>query len=535
MIAPEGGKDGSGGILTPRPPWVWGTVGAVLVLALLIPLISPLITPPKYDEFIIVYDAQRLVNGQVPFRDYFSFLPPGTYYLLALAYLPFGGGSLTVARYATLGFVLTGWWLLWMGLRRSGWPAAEALPLSLMYPMCLYPFWPVPSHHWVALLCCAAFFWAVAGGNWARTTRGHVLVGALVGAALAVLQTEGIYLALASAVLLALAFKDGTRGPIVRGALSGGLGAASVLALAYGPLLLLGAGPAMVQDLLVWPARNYNKPGNDNARLLLEDLPVRFQRLWSESLDLGQPMRAAVASAGALMLVLLLLATVACLACALAVLAHAGRARTLPPPASSAACAVTLAACFLYMKGRPDLLHMLYPLAAGGGLWLLALGGIPERVNLRKAVVLSAGILVLSGALYHGRRPLAHAPGLGELVDVDGPVRDYVVNRFLRDPKVLPIGESVAAFPEGGEVYLYGPKPATGFTLLFPLDAGLNDLGDHERAAQEMKKNRPLWIILRPDMEKGFLDQASPVGRMLAEQYIRRGGLGAAVLYQRKS
>ena len=49
------------------------------------------------DEGIILSDADRILRGQVPYRDFFSLYTPGSYFLLALAFKLFGQ-SLVVAR-----------------------------------------------------------------------------------------------------------------------------------------------------------------------------------------------------------------------------------------------------------------------------------------------------------------------------------------------------------------------------------------------------------------------------------------------------
>ena len=38
------------------------------------------------DEGIILQGGERILRGQVPYRDFFSFFTPGSYYLLALLF-----------------------------------------------------------------------------------------------------------------------------------------------------------------------------------------------------------------------------------------------------------------------------------------------------------------------------------------------------------------------------------------------------------------------------------------------------------------
>ena len=51
------------------------------------------------DEGIVLQGAQRILAGQVLYRDFFSFYTPGSYYALALVFRIFGS-SLAVARTA---------------------------------------------------------------------------------------------------------------------------------------------------------------------------------------------------------------------------------------------------------------------------------------------------------------------------------------------------------------------------------------------------------------------------------------------------
>src|SRR5262249_10105735 len=47
------------------------------------------------DEGRFLYEAKRLIDGDVPYRDFFDFITPGLLYLLALAYRIFGASIVT--------------------------------------------------------------------------------------------------------------------------------------------------------------------------------------------------------------------------------------------------------------------------------------------------------------------------------------------------------------------------------------------------------------------------------------------------------
>src|ERR1700747_1793404 len=60
------------------------------------------------DEGIILQGAQRILNGQVLYRDFFSFFTPGSYYLISLVFRVFGDSYLVAhTALALLGAALS--------------------------------------------------------------------------------------------------------------------------------------------------------------------------------------------------------------------------------------------------------------------------------------------------------------------------------------------------------------------------------------------------------------------------------------------
>ena len=55
------------------------------------------------DEGIVLEGAQRILRGEVLYRDFFSYFTPGSYYFLALLFKVFGS-SFLVARTALVFF-----------------------------------------------------------------------------------------------------------------------------------------------------------------------------------------------------------------------------------------------------------------------------------------------------------------------------------------------------------------------------------------------------------------------------------------------
>lgn len=509
--------------------WVLPAIASVAVALFLVPLVSPVIDYPKWDEYIVVYDAQRVLDGAVPYRDFFNFIPPGTFYLLAALFAPFGKATLTVARYAALVVTLLNWLVLWAALARAGWHRCRALALSLVYPLCIYPFWPVVSHHWLVHTACMGFLFLAAGPEEELSARRVMAMGAMAGLAGAFLQTEMLYIAAAGAVIVALSARG--RAMWRRGAFFAA-GTAVPLAVVFLPLVFLGAGGDMVRDLLIWPSRNYSRTGNDNARFLLDDVPIRLDALWSSVHGPHLAIKAILAVAGTALYAALLAAAAAAVVAALWVLVRTLWKQRTPVPLLLAATLLTFLGLGLFLRGRPDWLRLVYLSSLVLGAWAVAAGRhLGQKIWARRVILVWALFTLAAGGLYQGRWIWSHWPEGWELTDVDRPVRDSVVNRWLRSPGVLEPGDTVAAFPEGGEVYLYGAPAAVGYTFFMPLSDGYNSKHDHEIAAAQMEKNRARWVLLTPDLEKAYLDPASAVGRLLLDKYERKGTVGGAVVY----
>ena len=90
-------------------PWAGAALLAGLAAAValvLLTTVSPVFNPPKWDEFVYVYDSHRVASGQVPYRDFFNFTTPGIFLFLASVERLVGQSSITLGRYAGLGVVL---------------------------------------------------------------------------------------------------------------------------------------------------------------------------------------------------------------------------------------------------------------------------------------------------------------------------------------------------------------------------------------------------------------------------------------------
>lgn len=238
------------------------------------------------DEGIILQGAERILRGQVLYRDFFSFFTPGSYYLLALLFKALGS-SILVARswLVCLGSTLSV--LTYLLARRvvSRWVALVTAALATL--TCL-PLRFLVLHNWDSTLwACLALYSAVrfveasAEGEPTikRRRRGSpkrwaLALGSLTAITTLFEQSKGAGLALGLAAGLALLALAGRR----RSLLGGGSWLALGAGLAW-PFLVtfvwFGAQHALAPMLAdwVWPLHHYSRANH---------VPYGYQN-WSDS------------------------------------------------------------------------------------------------------------------------------------------------------------------------------------------------------------------------------------------------------------
>lgn len=112
------------------------------------------------DEGILLQGAQRILAGQVPYRDFFSFYTPGSYYLLAAVFRIFGD-SIVVARVvlAVTGASLSA--LVYVLARRFCSRRVAAIAAA-MTTLSALPYRFLVLHNWDSTLwACFAIYFAI--------------------------------------------------------------------------------------------------------------------------------------------------------------------------------------------------------------------------------------------------------------------------------------------------------------------------------------------------------------------------------------
>jgi 4-amino-4-deoxy-L-arabinose transferase-like glycosyltransferase len=229
-------------------------------------------TSMEPDEGIVLEGAQRILRGQVLYRDFFSYFTPGSYYFLALLFKVFGS-SFLVARTALIFFGGIYSAVAYLLARRVC-SRASAMFVAALVTLTTLPYRFEVLHNWDSTLwACLAVYCAV---RWLESPhwKWTFAAGSLVSLTCLFEQSKGAGLALGlGAGLVAIAFLDRQR-ILWKGALSLGLAAGMawpfLLTVAY-----FGAQHSlslMLADWL-WPLQHYS---------LANHVPYGYQN-WSEN------------------------------------------------------------------------------------------------------------------------------------------------------------------------------------------------------------------------------------------------------------
>lgn len=152
------------------------------------------------DESVHLYEAKRLLEGEVLYRDFFNFITPGWFYLMASLFRLFGT-SIETAR-ATMAVVhgLTAVLVYFACRRLEIRRELSVLPAFAYLALC-QSAWPLVSQHWISTILCAALLFAWTKQRESRTASLLGLAIAL-GLLISVQQQRGVFMAVATVVWL---------------------------------------------------------------------------------------------------------------------------------------------------------------------------------------------------------------------------------------------------------------------------------------------------------------------------------------------
>jgi len=204
------------------------------------------------DEGIVLNGAEKILRGERIYRDFFEFLPPGSF-LIGAAWMQLIGPSFASIRVLAIGVIVACAGLTYVAIRQASRSPGLAALLTITWVVQSQGSWMVISHHWfstaASMASAAALFSALTTGGTAPTALR--LAGFFAGIAAMMTPVQGAFLCLAALGLAA------TR-PDRRRAVVGVVGGVAIFPLAT--LAYLGATDAIgsaFYDIIVFPAQHY--------------------------------------------------------------------------------------------------------------------------------------------------------------------------------------------------------------------------------------------------------------------------------------
>ena len=263
----------------------------------LIPYLYPfmrLLLPIGGDEGTFLYDAVRVNEGQIPFRDFFEVPGPGSFYWLALFFRLLGTSFFT-ARISLAFTTLCTALLMYFLSRRLG-TRYSAMPAVLFLATSFGPLWPAISHHHDSNLFALLSFIALIYGIDTRRPVLLLLAGVLAGITTCFTQPKGIFLCIAFLVLLLLGGMKKKLLPLLASLAGGYLAVAIIIGSLY---WRAGALPDLIYANFIWPLTQYSAV---NKVPYAYGLMTFYMTPWVSALSAGLPAGIAFAIASFLIL-----------------------------------------------------------------------------------------------------------------------------------------------------------------------------------------------------------------------------------------
>lgn len=396
------------------------------------------------DEGIVLQGAERILHGELPYRDFFSFYTPGSFYLVAFLFRTFGDSFVVARASLTVAGAICS--VVTYLLARRVCSLGISLFAAILATTAGAAFRFLVLHNpYSTLLCCLAVYaavkfletqksgWAFAVGSLAALTflteqsKGAGLcIGLAIGFLL--LQTLGRTQLLQTPMIVALA-----------------LGFAWPLALTFGYFWSHQAIHVMLQSWL-WPLQHYTQANH---------VPYGFQNWSDHSREIIfhtgplwiRVIQTLVASPGLLVPLLPLIAGGILIYLCL----HLWRRRDAPADSHYylLTCSILVGLLASIVAVRADILHFMYlsPLWYLVLAWVLGSNGIRNRALLAARPLLTAYSLTIFGLL--GMAVLLAATGAQLQLDT----RRGVIKTFQNDTVVpylqahIPPGKTLLVYP----------------------------------------------------------------------------------------
>jgi hypothetical protein len=230
-----------------RDPLLW--ISALVTAILCVPFFRYVFW--LGDEGIVLHGAQRMLSGEVMYRDFFEFLPPGSFFL-AVTWMKVIGSDFASVRLLAVCVIAAIAALTYAAARLVSANRPLAAVLAVAWAGFSQGGWTVINHHWFATAASMASAVALLSAlGRQRRTAAFFATGLFAGTAAMIVSTRGALLCLA-VVGIALTLRQ--RRPLA--AMIGGIAVFPAAALVY--LAVTGAVAAAVVDVVLFPARHYS-------------------------------------------------------------------------------------------------------------------------------------------------------------------------------------------------------------------------------------------------------------------------------------
>jgi len=203
------------------------------------------------DEGVVLHGAERLLRGEAVYRDFFEFLPPGSFLLVA-GWMQLVGPELVSVRLLAVCVIVAIAALTYACARLISGNRPLAALLAVAWAAFSQGGWTVVSHHWFATAASMAAAMALLSALGRRPHAARFFAAGLsAGAAAMIVSTRGALLCLA-VVGIVLTLRE--RRPVL--ATLAGMAIVPAATLVY--LGATGAMRAAVIDVVLFPARHYS-------------------------------------------------------------------------------------------------------------------------------------------------------------------------------------------------------------------------------------------------------------------------------------
>ena len=237
---------------------------AVLLFAAIVAyLVSLPRTLGRADESFFLYEAKRIVDGDVIYRDFFQFVTPGAPYIMALLFWLFGT-TIQTARVATAVLhASTGVVMFATGRALSIRPALAVI-LPIAYLAICQPAWQFASWHWFSTFFTVLVMYTLVRGPWASRPRWAIVPGLATGMLIGVQQQKGAAITAGACLIFLLAHlieyrypdRESWRRLVVRLS-SYALGIAIIIVPLLASFILIAGWQPVYDALVVFPLVNY--------------------------------------------------------------------------------------------------------------------------------------------------------------------------------------------------------------------------------------------------------------------------------------